>query len=343
MRESDLWPALRGYWHPVAFSEEAGGKPLAVQLLDERLVLCRLGGQVRAFHDLCIHRGTPISLGWVEGETIVCAYHGWAYQADGACVRIPSIPPEHPIPKKACLTAYRAQERYGLIWVCLEDEPRASIPECPEFDDPGFRMFLRQRKLWRGSAARVIENFVDQAHFAWVHEGILGDRDQSLALAPEMHLKREGEELRFWFENESDRFHSVPHRRNYRLKRPFTIHQRKEQPDDQTEVYFVVSTPHSAKESTRFMLLARNYNLDAPDAADGPILVKGEEITAPSLDESAQRHVDTQEKIFEQDRVVVEKQRPEELPLDLSEEMHLKGPDAVAVEYRKMLKEIGVE
>ncbi len=65
-------------------------------------------------------------------------------------------------------------------------------------------------------------------------------------------------------------------------------------------------------------------------------------IIAPSLDEPAQRHVDTQETIFEQDRVVVEKQRPEDLPLDLSEEMHLKGPDAVAVEYRKMLREIGV-
>ena len=61
--------------------------------------------------------GRPSPWGWVEGETIVCAYHGWAYDADGKCVRIPSIPPEHPIPKKACLTHYPAAERYGIIWV----------------------------------------------------------------------------------------------------------------------------------------------------------------------------------------------------------------------------------
>ncbi len=47
--------------------------------------------------------------------------------------------------------------------------------------------------------------------------------------------------------------------------------------------------------------------------------------------------------VTEQDRVIVERQRPEELPLDLSEELHLKGPDAVAVEYRRMMREIGVE
>ena len=46
--------------------------------------------------------------------TIVCAYHGWSYDADGKCIRIPSIPPEHPIPKKACLTRYLTQERSQL-------------------------------------------------------------------------------------------------------------------------------------------------------------------------------------------------------------------------------------
>ncbi|MDP6483640.1 MAG: Rieske (2Fe-2S) protein, partial [Nitrospinota bacterium] len=72
-REGALWPALREYWHPVAFADELkDDKPLAVTLLDERLAICRLGGKPRAFYDLCIHRGTPISLGWVEGESIVC-------------------------------------------------------------------------------------------------------------------------------------------------------------------------------------------------------------------------------------------------------------------------------
>jgi vanillate O-demethylase monooxygenase subunit len=36
----------------------------------------------------------------------------------------------------------------------------------------------------------------------------------------------------------------------------------------------------------------------------------------------------------------VEAQRPEELPLDLSEELHLRGPDRTAVEYRRRLREL---
>ena len=47
--------------------------------------------------------------------------------------------------------------------------------------------------------------------------------------------------------------------------------------------------------------------------------------------------------IGEQDRPIVERQRPEELPLDLTEELHLKGPDAIAVEYRRFMKELGVD
>jgi len=47
--------------------------------------------------------------------------------------------------------------------------------------------------------------------------------------------------------------------------------------------------------------------------------------------------------IFAQDRAIVERQRPEELPVDLSEELHLKGPDAGTLQYRGMLGAIGVD
>jgi vanillate O-demethylase monooxygenase subunit len=69
--ESTLWPALRNYWHPVAVSTAVLDEPEPVTLLDEKLVLFRLDGKVACFHDLCIHRGTPLSLGWVEG----CGWH----------------------------------------------------------------------------------------------------------------------------------------------------------------------------------------------------------------------------------------------------------------------------
>ena len=194
--ESVLWPKLRDYWLPVAFSDEVDDKPLPVRLLDEPLAVCRLGDRVAAFQDLCIHRGTPISLGWIKNNEVVCAYHGWSYNADGRCTRIPSIPPEHPIPKKACLTQYQTKERYGIVWVCMsEKEPRAPIPDFSPLEDPNFHVLFRDKRHWNCSAARAIENFFDFGHFAWVHDGILGDRNQPIP--PEVTLKREDNELHF--------------------------------------------------------------------------------------------------------------------------------------------------
>jgi phenylpropionate dioxygenase-like ring-hydroxylating dioxygenase large terminal subunit len=66
------WTALAPYWYPVAFSHEVSEKPIAAQLLDERLVLYRLAnGKVTAARDLCLHRGIPLSMGCLEGDTLV--------------------------------------------------------------------------------------------------------------------------------------------------------------------------------------------------------------------------------------------------------------------------------
>lgn len=341
MKESDLWPVLRDYWHPVAFSEEVSDRPVPIELLDERIAVCRLKGQVRAFHDLCIHRGTPISLGWVEGEHIVCAYHGWAYRRDGKCVRIPSLPSEHPIPKKACLTAYPAEERFGLIWVCLSGAPRAAIPECPEFDDPSFQPFLMQRKRWKGSAARVMENFLDQSHFAWVHEGILGDR--SHPIAPEMELERNAETFVCSFENIPTPIAPFPHRQTYHVHLPFCCHMLKAEHGTRAKVLYVVGLPHASRVSTRFLIGLRNYDLEQPDIANGPVHVLEDDVRGDAGDPVVQEVVRSHEIVYEQDVVIVEQQRPEELPLDLTEELHVKTPDAAAIEYRRMLKEIGLE
>jgi phenylpropionate dioxygenase-like ring-hydroxylating dioxygenase large terminal subunit len=65
------------YWHPVARSTEVNDKPVKVKLLDQPIALWRSGEKIAAFYDLCIHRGTPLSLGWVDNGDLVCASHGW--------------------------------------------------------------------------------------------------------------------------------------------------------------------------------------------------------------------------------------------------------------------------
>ena len=319
MIESDLWPALRHYWHPVALAKDLRDNPLAVRLLDQRLALFRLGGQLACFRDLCVHRGTPLSLGSVEGDRVVCAYHGWNYNRDGVCIRIPSLPSDRPIPEKARVDSFRCTERYGLVWVCM-GEPRVAIPEFPEYDDPSFESYFIGPTTWKCSAARAMENFVDQAHFPFVHEGILGDRQHTEFIPVE--IERHGEELRYTMDDRPNPMHPVKHRRVYRMHRPFTIHQRKERGGSgEVEVAFYTNAPHSAHESTSFFYVLRNFKLSP-----------GETLERYELDV----------KIMKQDKIIVENQRPEELPLDLSAELHLKGTDAVAIEYRRLLSEVGV-
>ena len=320
-REGSLWPALRDYWHVVAWSEDVRENGIfPATLLDEDIVVCRLEGEVVAFSDLCVHRGTPMSLGSVENGRIVCCYHGWEYDAEGKCTRIPSIPDEHPIPKRACLTKYQAAERYGMVWVCMSDEPRTPIPACPLAEDPDFHIFFRNHWLWKAGAARATENFFDQAHFAFIHRGILGSPDQPLV--SEARIDRDGEVLHFQVDAPATMTAADPHVRNYSVFRPFLIYHRKEMPNGEKEVFLNYSSPKSAKETMRFMTVYRNFELD-------PTKVTNTE--------------ELQELIIEQDRVVVERQRPEELPLDLSEELHIKSPDAIAVQYRKFLHELGVD
>src|SRR5438552_13342617 len=67
--EDALYRALRRHWHPVMFADELGEAPKAATLLDEAIVVVRMGGAVSAFRDLCVHRGTALSLGKVlDGE-----------------------------------------------------------------------------------------------------------------------------------------------------------------------------------------------------------------------------------------------------------------------------------
>lgn len=168
----------RSLWHPVASAPSLGQTPMAVQLLDEPLVLWRDEvGAVHAFVDRCPHRGARLSLGCVRGGELECPYHGWRFEGDGRVVAIPALPGFEP-PQAHRVAAHAVQEHCGLLWVRLDAAPA---------EDRGPPVFAaeqdqRLRKVTCGpydvatSAPRIIENFLDMAHFAFVHEDWLGDR-----------------------------------------------------------------------------------------------------------------------------------------------------------------------
>jgi phenylpropionate dioxygenase-like ring-hydroxylating dioxygenase large terminal subunit len=312
----------------VMYSADLGDRPQGVTLLDKRLVVVRLGGEVRVFDDLCVHRGTALSLGWVEGEELRCAYHGWTYGADGVCTSIPARFGSS-IPRRARLHGYRVTERYGLIWVSLVDDPVFPIPEFPEFDDPQFRVAAVPPYDWEASATRRTENFVDFAHFAWVHDGVLASRDHPEV--PDHDVYREGGELRFGISVEEPAGTSktetlgvdaadaqVVGVRTYRLFMPFTIWLHQTLANDHRFVLFMACSPIGRKRCRSFTFNARTFALDEPD----------------------ERFVKFQEEIAEADRVISESQRPEELPVDMSAELHIRGVDKVSIEYRRWLVEL---
>ena len=312
---------LRRYWHPVALASEVTERPMAATLLGEPVVVWRSNGQVTAFRDLCIHRGTRLSLGWVEGDKLVCGYHGWHYDATGMCTLIPSLPPDRAIPARARAERFHCTERYGLVFVALDD-PARPIPDFPEVDQPGYHTFFFGRHRWKTSAARMIENFMDVSHFAWVHPGTLGD--PAKPLVPDIEVTRGDDGLNFEIAAEaSSRTGSgalTMDRVIYRIILPFTIYNERVTPAGERLVLFFIATPIGGNEIDRYLFVSRNYAFDTPD----------EQFRQYST------------RLAEQDRVIVESQRPEELPLDLREELHLRGPDNCAVVYRRMLRELGV-
>jgi phenylpropionate dioxygenase-like ring-hydroxylating dioxygenase large terminal subunit len=168
-------PVLLNDWHPVAAADQlAVGTPAPVRLLERELVLWRSDdGRVHAWEDRCPHRGTRLSIGRIENNQLVCAYHGWRFAASGQCTHFPALPAVTP-PASACARSYHVEERYGLVWVCM-GEPRGGPPPFPEYDDVNLRKVLCGPYSVATGGPRIVENFLDMAHFPFVHAGILGE------------------------------------------------------------------------------------------------------------------------------------------------------------------------
>ncbi len=168
---------LRKFWYATIATHALAEGPKPFKLLGENIVVfLDSEGEPHALQDRCCHRTAKLSKGWVKGDHIVCGYHGWEYDSGGKLVSIPQFPPEQPLPN-AQVKRYLARERYGYVWVAL-DEPLRDIPRIPEEDNPGYRRIHQFYDKWNTSALRLMENSFDNAHFSFVHKGTFGDITQ---------------------------------------------------------------------------------------------------------------------------------------------------------------------
>jgi phenylpropionate dioxygenase-like ring-hydroxylating dioxygenase large terminal subunit len=335
-------PLLQGEWFAIAWSREIEpGKLLARRLLATDLVLWRSREGLHCWRDLCVHRGARLSLGTIRGasplrgsvstaasestsrDCLICPYHAWEYAPTGECIRFPAHPEITP-PAKAHAQTFAVRERYGVVWVAL-GEPGGPLPEFPLADGPGCRTVLAGPYRFHALGPRLIENLLDVAHLGFVHAGLLGDpqrgevEDYAVAAGTVGPGARgpEAKEIRIWQPDPDGT--GAPALVNYRywVHSPLTAGFVKMHGEQRFGILAQVA-PIDAETCESRLIMSLNYGHDVPD----------EELLR------------FQDHVSEQDRVVVESQRPELLPLDLQAELHLRS-DRMAIAYRKWLAAIG--
>jgi len=312
-------PLMLNEWHAIAKSQDLQeGAVLQARLLGKDLVLWRCGGQVYVWQDFCPHRGARLSLGWVEGNTLVCPYHGFAFDSNGQCVSIPAHPNQKPSARN-CTRTYKAQERYGLVWTSL-GEPDQQVAPFPEWDNSAYRRFFGGPYHFRTSGLRIIENFFDLSHAPFVHQGILGDPSHPMINDYKVELHSDGitfGEVFLWQPDSDGNGQGAPNNFNYHIARPLTAYFRSGPAERRFNIFFTV-TPVEEEECIGWLWLVMNFG--------------------DSTEAEAQSFI---ERIIAQDTRIVESQRPRRLPLDLQSEVHVPS-DLASISYRKWLKQLGV-
>lgn len=161
-------------WYVAAFGREIGPTLFARTVRDEPIVFYRRpDGTVAALADRCVHRRYPLSASHLDGDRIVCGYHGFTYGGDGVCV---SVPGQQRIPRTARVRTYPVVERDSFVWVWIGDPDRAdptAVPRAPWLDDQGWTTVGDMTPL----AARhglLMDNLLDLSHETYLHGGHIG-------------------------------------------------------------------------------------------------------------------------------------------------------------------------
>jgi phenylpropionate dioxygenase-like ring-hydroxylating dioxygenase large terminal subunit len=297
---------LRNFWYPLAFSADLRRAPRRVTALGQQLVVWRTRtGRVGVLSDLCVHRGGALSDGKVDGEEVTCPYHGWAYRTDGSCARIPAQP-QRTIPAKARVDAYPVQERYGIVWGFLGDLPedqRPPLPEWPELEEPGWRRIQGEFR-WNAHVDRVVEGGLDFSHGPFVHEGTFGKGLDPAIVDYEV-------EATPWSGRATDAQGTLSWHLPSLTRTELIFGVRH-------NLIFQAHLPVDAEHTLTHYVILRNF-------ARTPLL--DEPFRFGNL------------RVFREDRRVVDALRPELLPFDLSDELHIRS-DALQVSYRRRRREL---
>ena len=162
------------FWYPIAASDEVTNKePHRAEVLGLKLVTYRdKAGNAHVLADTCTHRGASLGKGWIKEDCVVCPYHGWQFDKDGQCTKIPSLSADENVPARAKVDSYPVQEKYDIVFAFLGDLPEEERPplvEVPEWGQEGWRANRLLVFEVPTFYERSIENGLDPSHNAFVH------------------------------------------------------------------------------------------------------------------------------------------------------------------------------
>ena len=323
------WEILSQHWYPVARIEDVSTQPQQVTLLDVKMALYKTeSGDIHLVRDICPHRGVPLTKGWVEGEEIVCPYHGLPYNAAGQCTKIPAQPELTKISDRFRLSKFPVVQKYGLIWTSIQnhDVESAHFPVLDTWEDPTHQAILPPYVDIAGSSGRQLEGFIDVAHFAWVHHEAFANRENPVV--PKYSTIKTDYGLQTEYVSDVSNYpHGLQHlapegflwKRVFDVYPPFSAILTVHFPHDGILKILNACCPMSHNKTRLFVPLTRNFD------------------TTGDL----QAVYDFNAQIFAEDQDMVEAQKPEELPLDLMMEAHFEA-DRSSTMYRRILADLGL-
>ncbi len=217
------------------------------------------------------------------------------------------------------------KRRFGFIWTTL-GEPEKDIFPVPEADEPDRRYVPCGAVSVKASGLRIVENFLDMAHFPFVHTDILGAEPNTEVMHYNVEIRRDVDEV--WATNcqffqpqaALSAKDGIMTQYIYRVMTPFT-----------TLLY--KTCPNSANRWDVICLFVQP--LDPDRCRAHPVMYLIDDVSTTT------ELIHFQQLIFLQDRIILENQRPVLLPMEPRSEIPTRA-DASSIAYRRWLKEKGV-
>ena len=78
-------------WERLCAIEEGPGtnEVREVETGKGTICLANVNGDLHALENLCPHREGPLGQGWIEGQTVVCPWHAWAFDCRTGLAELP--------------------------------------------------------------------------------------------------------------------------------------------------------------------------------------------------------------------------------------------------------------